>query len=102
MTQADLITLVVLALVVAGILLYLRKQKKTGGAAAGAAAAPTQGPAIQKTKNSKPGREGIGPPFLGPGPGKIQVKLGKSPGSWLSTHLQRDIVKARKQRSKTL
>lgn len=41
-------------------------------------------------------------PFLGPGPGKIQVKLGKSPGSWLSTHLQRDIVKARKQRSKTL
>ena len=31
MTQADLITLVVLALVVAGILLYLRKQKKNGG-----------------------------------------------------------------------
>lgn len=102
MTQADLITLVVLALVVAGILLYLRKQKKTGGAAAGAAAAPRRGLPSRKQRIANREGRALALPFLGPGPGKIQVKLGKSPGSWLSTHLQRDIVKARKQRSKTL
>ena len=43
MTQADLITLVVLALVVAGILLYLRKQKKNGGCCGGCSGCPHAG-----------------------------------------------------------
>ena len=43
MTQADLITLVVLALVVAGILLHLRKQKKNGGCCGGCSGCPHAG-----------------------------------------------------------
>ncbi len=43
MTQADIITLVVLALVVAGILLYLRKQKKNGGGCGGCSGCPHAG-----------------------------------------------------------
>ena len=43
MTQADLITLLILALVVAGIVWYLRRQKKNGSCCGGCSGCPHAG-----------------------------------------------------------
>lgn len=50
MTQADMITLGILAIVVAGIFLYLRRQKKNGGGCCGGCSGCPHAGACHPTK----------------------------------------------------